>query len=65
MHSGTAHLQRKSVAGWTEYVEEAHTAAKDAFYLWHSSNRPQFGPVFNHLGKQELCTTMLSVTERS
>jgi len=46
-NSGTVQLQRKYVQGWTEYVEEAYTAAKDAFCLWCSYNRPKFDPVFN------------------
>ena len=36
----------KSRPGWNEYVEEYHTAARDAFKLWVQAGKPREGPVF-------------------
>ena len=47
MINSSGKQQRKAMPEWSEYVEEAHIAAKDAFCLWRSHNCPKFGPVFD------------------
>ena len=39
--------RHKRVPGWSEFVHDAHTAAKDAFRLWCAWNKPKSGPVFD------------------
>jgi len=39
--------RHKRVPGWSEYVHDAHIAAKDAFRLWCAWNKPKSGPVFD------------------
>jgi len=65
-NSGTAQLQRKSVPGWTEYVEEAHIQLQKmpstygvAIIVLNLTLSLLF------LGKQELCKNMLYVIARS
>ena len=37
--------------GWTEYVKDAHSEARDAFKLWILSSKPRHGEVFQSMNK--------------
>ena len=41
----------RQIPGWNEVVKEAHEAARDAFVLWHSNDKPRYGPIFDLMRK--------------
>ena len=34
------------VPGWSDYVSDAHHAARDAFLTWQGASKPHQGPIF-------------------
>ena len=42
---GTTRKRWQQVPGWNEFVEDAHTAAREAFLEWHAHGSPRQGPL--------------------
>ena len=47
LSSHTGHSEKfKVVPGWTDYVQDSHVAAREAFLTWRTAGKPKQGPIF-------------------
>lgn len=37
------------VPGWNDYCKQAHSEAREAYYLWRCNGRPRYGDLFNDM----------------
>ena len=47
LSSHTGHSKKfQVVPGWTDYVQDSHVAAREAFLTWRTAGKPKQGPIF-------------------